>query len=178
MSGNPNAFPHFNTAYQLGGSKNVWVTGEYGLLGLWVMRESTVSRSSCLQLMSEHFKWSSLSGHILCRILFTILVRSTFELATVTFSSSGSWSWASVWLGHRYSYILIGLPLHGHDTTYVLTVCCALYICALYITAMLSLYLTVEQVARSYCPYCCNCLSGMQKHDSIHGSNNGTCNCR
>jgi hypothetical protein len=30
-------------AYQLGGSKNVWVTREYGLSGLWVMRESTVS---------------------------------------------------------------------------------------------------------------------------------------
>ena len=30
-------------AYQLGGSKNVWVMGEYGLSGLWVMRESTVT---------------------------------------------------------------------------------------------------------------------------------------
>ncbi|KAF8219456.1 hypothetical protein L208DRAFT_1339936 [Tricholoma matsutake] len=29
-------------AYQLGGSKIVWVMGEYGLLGLWVMRELTV----------------------------------------------------------------------------------------------------------------------------------------
>jgi hypothetical protein len=29
-------------AYQLGGSKNVWVTREYGLSGLWVMRDSTV----------------------------------------------------------------------------------------------------------------------------------------
>jgi 1,2-phenylacetyl-CoA epoxidase PaaB subunit len=29
-------------AYQLGGSKNVWVTREYGLSGLWVIRESTV----------------------------------------------------------------------------------------------------------------------------------------
>jgi hypothetical protein len=29
-------------AYQLGGSKIVWVMGEYGLSGLWVMRESTV----------------------------------------------------------------------------------------------------------------------------------------
>jgi len=29
-------------AYQLGGSKIVWVTGEYGLSGLWVMRELTV----------------------------------------------------------------------------------------------------------------------------------------
>jgi hypothetical protein len=29
-------------AYQLGGSKNVWLTREYGLSGPWVMRESTV----------------------------------------------------------------------------------------------------------------------------------------
>ncbi|KAF8230398.1 hypothetical protein L208DRAFT_1400623 [Tricholoma matsutake] len=30
-------------AYQLGGSKILWVMGEYGLSELWVMRESTVS---------------------------------------------------------------------------------------------------------------------------------------
>ncbi|KAF8231189.1 hypothetical protein L208DRAFT_1061442, partial [Tricholoma matsutake] len=29
-------------AYQLGGSKILWVMGEYGLSELWVMRESTV----------------------------------------------------------------------------------------------------------------------------------------
>ena len=30
-------------AYQLGGSKILWVMGEYGLSELWVMRELTVS---------------------------------------------------------------------------------------------------------------------------------------
>ena len=30
-------------AYQLGGSKNVWVTREYGLSGVWVKRVMTVS---------------------------------------------------------------------------------------------------------------------------------------
>ena len=29
-------------AYQLGGSKVLWVMGEYGLSELWVMRELTV----------------------------------------------------------------------------------------------------------------------------------------
>ena len=29
-------------AFQLGGSKDLWVIGKYGLSGLWVMRESTV----------------------------------------------------------------------------------------------------------------------------------------
>ena len=42
-------------AYQLGGSKNVWVTREYGLLlsGLWVMRESTVYRSTVEPLLTH-----------------------------------------------------------------------------------------------------------------------------
>jgi len=45
-------------AYQLGGSKNVWVIREYGLSGLWVMRESTVITYSW-ELQIFHFSIST-----------------------------------------------------------------------------------------------------------------------
>jgi len=39
-------------AYQLGGSKIVWVTGEYALPGLWVMRELTVDTIVVIKVLS------------------------------------------------------------------------------------------------------------------------------
>ena len=40
--------PNF-PANQLGGQKFLWVIIEYGLLGIWDRRESTVPWTSCLQ---------------------------------------------------------------------------------------------------------------------------------
>ena len=40
-------------AYQLGGSKILWVMGEYGLSELWVMRELTVTPSKCKTELSN-----------------------------------------------------------------------------------------------------------------------------
>ena len=55
-------------------------------------------------------------------------------------------TWSQIFI--YFDWFTIAWPWY-----YILTVRCALYICALYITAMLSPYLTVEPVARSYCPY-------------------------
>ena len=60
-------------AYQLGGSKNVWVTREYGLSGLWVMRESTVV--NCISRMVTY--GDSSSSYCYDELLENVAIRSS-----------------------------------------------------------------------------------------------------